>query len=79
MCGRYRKQKPAIWLKQYCRMHKGLQDDDDRKKIDVGFNIPPFLEGKGQFHPKAAFEGRNIASLRNHIDRENKQSFVIYR
>ena len=35
---------------------------DDLKEIGVGLNIPPFLEGRSQFQPKEAFEGRKIAN-----------------
>ena len=63
----------------------GFLINDNLKKIGVGLNIPPFLEGKGQFHPKEAFEERKIASLRCiHVERcigriKNLQSFIIYR
>ena len=48
---------------------RGFLIDDDLNKIVVGLNIPPFLEGKGQFHSKEAFEGQKIASLRIRVER----------
>ena len=48
---------------------RGFNIKDLLQKIDVGFNIPPFLNGKQQFSADEVQERRRIASSRIIVER----------
>lgn len=48
---------------------KGFTIKDQLKEIGVDLNIPPFLDGGNQLSPDDVLKGRNIASLRIHVER----------
>ena len=47
----------------------GFTIKDQLREIGVDLNIPPFLEGRGQLPAEEVTKGRNIASLRIHVER----------
>ena len=59
------KDKPGISI----MADRGFNIEDLLQKIDVGFNIPPFLNGKQQFSADEVQEGRRIASSRIIVER----------
>ena len=48
---------------------KGFTIKDMLKSVNVDLNIPPFVAGKAQLLPSQVQDGRNIASLRIHVER----------
>ena len=48
---------------------RGFTVKDMLERIGVELNIPPFMEGREQLPAKEIQEGRNIASLRIHVER----------
>ena len=48
---------------------RGFTVKDMLERIGVELNIPPFMEGREQLPAKDIQEGRNIASLRIHVER----------
>ena len=48
---------------------KGFTIKDMLKSVNVDLNIPPFVAGKVQLLPSQVQDGRNIASLRIHVER----------
>ena len=48
---------------------RGFTIKDLLKEINIGLNIPPFLDGKKQLSPAEIEKGRKIASLRIHVER----------
>ena len=52
----------------------GFTIEDLLQKLNIELNMPPFLQGKRQFTTEKVQEGRKIASLRIHVERELKHS-----
>lgn len=48
---------------------RGFTIRDQLNAINVGLNIPPFMEGRGQLPACEVMEGRKIASVRIHVER----------
>lgn len=48
---------------------RGFTIRDQLKQIDVELNIPPFMEGRIQLPNEEVLQGRQIASLRIHVER----------
>ena len=48
---------------------RGFTIQDQLKAVGVGLNIPPFMEGRKQLPPEEVLRGRQIASLRIHVER----------
>lgn len=48
---------------------RGFTIRDQLSAINVGLNIPPFLEGRGQLPACEVLKGRKIASVRIHVER----------
>ena len=59
------KDKPGISI----MADRGFTIKDLLKEINIGLNIPPFLDGKKQLSPAEIEKGRKIASLRIHVER----------
>ena len=49
---------------------RGFTIRDQLRAINVNLNIPPFMEGRGQLPASEVLEGRKIASLRIHVERD---------
>ena len=48
---------------------RGFTIKDQLYEIGIGLNIPPFLEGRLQLPAAEVKKGRQIASLRIHVER----------
>ena len=48
---------------------RGFTIKDILKELNIGLNIPPFMEGRQQLPASEIDEGRRIASLRVHVER----------
>jgi hypothetical protein len=48
---------------------RGFTIQDQLHEINVGLNIPPFLNGQGQLPASEVLEGRKIASVHIHVER----------
>ena len=47
----------------------GFTIKDQLDKLNISLNIPPFLKGRKQLKAEEVKEGRQIASLRIHVER----------
>lgn len=57
--------KPGISIMADC----GFTIEDLLSPLNVSLNIPPFMEGREQLPPNEVQKGRQIASLRIHVER----------
>ena len=48
---------------------RGFTIKESLSRLNVGLNLPPFMEGCGQLPPEDVQQGRSIASLRIHVER----------
>lgn len=48
---------------------RGFTIEEQLKAVGAKLNIPPFLDGKPQLSSEDVSKGRNIASLRIHVER----------
>ena len=48
---------------------RGFTIQDQLSAIGIGLNIPPFLEGRSQLPAQEVYRGRQIVSVRIHIER----------
>ena len=48
---------------------RGFTIKDMLKQLKIELNLPPFMEGRKQLPAEEVQEGRNIASLRIHVER----------
>jgi len=48
---------------------RGFTIEDQLQEINVELNIPPFLDGRQQLPADEVKRGRQIASLRIHVER----------
>ncbi len=48
---------------------RGFTIRDQLSAINVGLNIPPFMEGRARLPSQEVQRGRKIASLRIHVER----------
>ena len=48
---------------------RGFTIKDKLQRIGVDLNVPPFMEGRSQLPASEVMEGRQIASVRIHVER----------